>query len=144
MVLSQPYWLLCLLALPVLWWVLKRVGQFGHTRIDNVPQSRGGRLLMGLPRIVLALSFLALCLAMARPQRIYYESTNHVEGRDIVIAIDKSGSMSGELPGPMPSSIVGETDLGRDIQPVPKKPVDPSAQIPGTDPAADANRHTRI
>jgi Mg-chelatase subunit ChlD len=122
MVLSQPYWLLCLLALPVIWWSMKRIGKFGHSHLDNVPKS--GSFLTALPRLVLALSFIALCVALARPQRIYYESMSKVEGRDIVIAIDKSGSMSSPLPGELPASVTGQTDLDRDIPPIPKKPAD--------------------
>jgi Ca-activated chloride channel family protein len=114
-----------LLALPVIWWSMKRIGKFGHSQLDNVPKS--GSFLTALPRLVLALSFIALCVALARPQRIYYESTSKVEGRDIVIAIDKSGSMSSPLPGELPAAVTGQTDLDRDIPPIPKKPDDGAA-----------------
>lgn len=145
MVLSQPYWLLCVLILPIIWWTMQRVGKFGHTKLDNVPRTRN--TLTVLPRLVLALSFIALCVALARPQRVYYESTNHVEGRDIVIAIDKSGSMASPLPGALPPSVTQENELDRDIPAIPKapaKPSDPASAANGIDPDTNYSGPTRI
>jgi len=107
-------WLLAILLLPVLWIALRRVGKFGITRVDAAPVSYGSRFLLVLPRVLLALSFVALCLALARPQRVYFEADQSTQSRDIIIAVDRSGSMGAPMPGEMPTSIVGETDLDRE------------------------------
>src|SRR5471032_2131711 len=114
MVLSQPLWLFAILLLPVLWFALRRVGKFGLPQVDAAPVSFGSRFLLVLPRLLLALSFVALCLALARPQRVYFEADQSTQSRDIIIAVDRSGSMSTPMPGEMPKSIVGETDLDRE------------------------------
>jgi hypothetical protein len=114
MVLSQPLWLLAILVLPVLWFVLRRVGKFGLPRVDQAPVGVGSRFFVVLPRLLLALSFIALCLALARPQRVYYEPNQSVQARDIIIAVDRSGSMGAPIPGELPKSVVGETDLDRE------------------------------
>jgi len=114
MVLSQPLWLLAILVLPVLWFVLRRVGKFGLPRVDQASVGVGSRFFVVLPRLLLALSFIALCLALARPQRVYYEPNQSVQARDIIIAVDRSGSMGAPIPGELPKSVVGETELDRE------------------------------
>jgi len=134
MVLSQPLWLLAILFLPVLWFALKRVGKFGLPRIDATAVSFGSRFLLVLPRMLLALSFIALCLALARPQRVYFDADQTTQSRDIIIAVDRSGSMGTSMPGDMPKSIVGETDLDREYpgktdDKDPTKQADPAQQL---------------
>lgn len=114
MVFSQPLWLAALLVLPAIWLFFRRRGKVGITRVDNLKTGIGSRTLMILPKVLFALGFVALCLALARPQRVYFESDQTEKARDIVIAVDKSGSMGSPITGPLPRSVVGVTDLDRD------------------------------
>ena len=114
MVLSQPLWLLAILVLPVLWFVLKRIGRFGLPRVDANRIGFGSRFLQILPRLLFSLAFIALCVALARPQRVLLEADQTVQARDIIIAVDRSGSMGAPIPGDLPKSVVGETELDRE------------------------------
>ncbi|MBP6592224.1 MAG: VWA domain-containing protein [Candidatus Obscuribacter sp.] len=114
MIFAHPEWLYAILLLPVSWFLFKRRGKVGATTLSGIKTKIGSRIIMILPKLLLSLGFVALCLALARPQEIFYESDTTVKARDIVIAVDKSGSMSSTIRGPLPTSSVGETDLDRD------------------------------
>lgn len=137
MVLSQPLWLLAILVLPVLWFVLKRIGRFGLPSVDSNRVGVGSRFLQILPRLLLSLAFIALCVALARPQRVLLEADQTVQARDIIIAVDRSGSMGAPIPGDPPKSVVGETELdreypGKTANKDPTKPVGTSGR-PGSE-----------
>ena len=101
MTFAHPYFLLLLLLLPVLaWWRGKRGRQaaFLYSSVDllkgvsNIHRSSAGRWLPLLRWLALALFILGL----ARPQRIDTETTQKASGVDIVVALDRSGSMISE------------------------------------------------
>ncbi|HMJ88306.1 MAG TPA: VWA domain-containing protein [Candidatus Acidoferrum sp.] len=98
---QHPWWLLALLALPVLAWLRGRRGTrpaFLYSSvalvkgIERSARSRAGAFLMAIRWIALALFIIAL----ARPQKTESETSIRASGVDIVIAIDLSGSMESE------------------------------------------------
>jgi Ca-activated chloride channel homolog len=98
---QHPWFLLALLALPLLAWLRGRKGArpafvySSVTLLKNVSRtsrSRAGALLHSLRWLALALFIVAL----ARPQRTQTETSVRASGVDIVIALDLSGSMESE------------------------------------------------
>ena len=98
---AHPYFLLLLLLLPVLAWWRGRRGQqaaFLYSSVDllkgvaDIHRSSAGRLLPLLRWLALALFIVGL----ARPQHIDTETTQKASGVDIVVALDRSGSMISE------------------------------------------------
>ncbi len=98
---QHPWWLLALLALPVLAWLRGKRGvrpAFLYSSvalvkgIERSARSRVGAFLMALRWIALAL----VIVALARPQKTESETSVRASGVDIVIAIDLSGSMESE------------------------------------------------
>ena len=125
MLFASPEWLWAALLLPVFWFVLRRRGKIGSTHVGSLGKRPGSRILIYLPGVMLSLGFLALVVAMARPQEVFYDSDVTVKARDIIIAVDKSGSMSSPISGPLPRSVVGVTDLDREWPGKPPKPNTP-------------------
>jgi len=99
---ANPYLLLLILLLPILyWWKGKRGGQqpaFLYSSvqllrgISGLRRSRAGAILVGLRWLTLGL----LVLALAHPQHGEGETTVRAGGIDIVVALDLSGSMAAE------------------------------------------------
>ena len=99
MTFAQPLWLLLLLLLPVLAWVYRRAALQRHVALQVSRQQamRGVKTwvvyarkwIQGLRWIVLAL----IILAMARPQKKWYEEKIEAESIDIMLVIDVSASM---------------------------------------------------
>ena len=98
---QHPWFLLALLALPLLAWLRGRRGArpaFLYSsvtllkHVSKSSRSRAGALLHALRWVALA-----LCLAaLARPQKTQTESSIRASGVDIIIALDLSGSMESE------------------------------------------------
>jgi Ca-activated chloride channel family protein len=97
---AQPYWLLLMLIIPALiayyWW--KNKHQFASLQLSGVDwvksvqpnfKTRFRALPFALRMIALAL----LIIVMARPQTSNRQKQVHIEGIDIMLAIDISGSM---------------------------------------------------
>src|SRR5687767_4534350 len=98
---AHPWFLLGLLALPVLAWLRGSPGAraaFVYSSVDLVrqlaaqPRSRAGRFLLMFRWLALALFIIAL----ARPQLAESEEVINASGVDIVVALDLSGSMESE------------------------------------------------
>jgi len=101
MTFAQPYFLLLLLAVPLLAWLRGRHGRraaflyssVGLLRgISGATRSRSGGFLAALRWLALAL----LIVALARPQIGEGEATIKASGIDIVVAVDLSTSMLAE------------------------------------------------
>jgi Ca-activated chloride channel family protein len=99
--LAHPWFLLLLLALPVVAWCRGRQGKpaaFLYSSVQlvkgvsNLGRSNAGRMLAALRWLALAL----FIVGMARPQFVASETTTKASGIDIVLAIDLSGSMESE------------------------------------------------
>ena len=91
-------WLLLLVPLTILWYILRHKKQEapmefsytnGFTKLPKTWKSYLRHLLFALKMAALAL----LIVALARPQSSSTNSTSNVEGIDIVMAMDVSGSM---------------------------------------------------
>jgi Ca-activated chloride channel family protein len=98
---AHPWFLLLLLAVPVLAWWHGRRGRraaFLYSSVEllkgvsDMTRSAAGRVLPLLRWLALAL----LIVALARPQWMESETTQKASGVDIVLAIDLSGSMESE------------------------------------------------
>jgi Mg-chelatase subunit ChlD len=150
---SQPIWFSALLLIPAFWLFLRRRGKVGLTHLNGLSNGFGSRFLLILPKIIFTLAFIALVGALARPQRVYYEADESMNSRDIVITVDKSGSMNSPVTGQMPPHTAPETDLDRDFPGMPNSTVNaPPATVTspygagngGYDEQQDPNSVTRI
>src|SRR5438876_2112042 len=101
MTFDQPYFLLLLLLLPLVAWLMGKVGfqpAFLYSPVQlvrgitGITRSRAGSILLKLRWLALSLFILAL----ARPQLGEGETKVTASGIDIVVAIDLSGSMGSE------------------------------------------------
>ncbi|MCB0650591.1 MAG: VWA domain-containing protein [Saprospiraceae bacterium] len=94
----HPYFLSLLLLVPLLvfWYIRQLTKRYASMRMpamDNFSASSiRGRLQVILP-ILRALAFIALVIALARPQKSLREEDIKAEGIDIMMAIDLSSSM---------------------------------------------------
>ncbi len=99
MTFAQPFWLLLLLLLPVLAWAYRRAALQRHVvlQVSRQQAMRGVKTwvvyarkwIQGLRWIVLAL----IILAMARPQKKWYEDKIEADAIDIMLVMDVSPSM---------------------------------------------------
>lgn len=95
----NPEFFLLLLLLPLVgyWYLRRRRRHYATLRMPSLESVRGfrsirGRLRTALP-VLRALSFVALVVAMARPQEVLKEEEVEAEGIDIMMALDLSSSM---------------------------------------------------
>ncbi len=101
MTFGQPYFLLLLLLLPVMFWLKGKQGQppaFVYSSVQlvrgilNVSRTRSGAFLAALRWLTLAL----LIIALAQPRLTQSETKVTASGVDIAVALDMSGSMASE------------------------------------------------
>lgn len=132
MVLANPLWLTLLLLVPVAWFLFRRKGFVGFSDVRRLgtAQGMGSRFFHMIPHLLLALAFVALTVALARPQKVHVLSGESFKARDIIIAVDKSGSMGGTLAGEMPERTTAETDLDKEMPPRPPRKDMPQARDP--------------
>lgn len=122
MVLAYPFWLTLLLIIPVLWLVFRRKGALGYSDVRLTVGSSGSKILYYLPLVVTSLSIAALSVALARPQRLHVEAEQTIKARDIMIAVDISGSMGAPFAGEIPK-LEKIPEIDNDIPPrPPRKP----------------------
>jgi Ca-activated chloride channel family protein len=95
-------WLLLLVVavVPLLWLQRRRQSAIGHSGIGIHKNVRSIPIVGRLPAIFLCLAFVALVAALARPVIPEVSENRTIDTRDICIAVDISGSMSGALPPP--------------------------------------------
>ena len=98
---KTPWALLMLLAVPLVYWVLllmrrRRVPTLAHTTTGLMSRLRQGLFsqLSCLPAVLRVVALTLLVFALARPQTRDRGSRVEVEGIDIMIALDLSGSMN--------------------------------------------------
>jgi Mg-chelatase subunit ChlD len=126
MTFSQPLWLLALLLVPVYWLFFSRRGKLGLTHVNGLGNGFGARFLMFLPKLLYTLALIALVGALARPQRVYFEADDSIKARDIIITVDKSGSMGSQVTGDAPKRTAPDTDLDKDFPGMPKSTLPPA------------------
>jgi hypothetical protein len=104
---DQQYFLLLILLVPLLLFWHLRQPRLGHSRLSVHSSLPNLRLVSKLPAISLALAMIAIVCALARPVTYNTIETQTVDSRDIVVAVDNSGSMD--------SQISTSTNCGGDI-----------------------------
>jgi Ca-activated chloride channel homolog len=101
MTFGHPYFLLLLLALPILGWLKGKQGKppaFVYSSVQlvrgilNVTRTRSGAFLAAMRWLILAL----LIIALAQPRLTRSETKITASGVDIAVALDMSGSMASE------------------------------------------------
>lgn len=94
MTFSEPLWFLLALALPLLFFVRKR-GYLGFSDSSLLGDSpRWLRILTKLPMIFMVSALVFMIVALARPQIPGEPENRTIPGRDIILAVDISFSMS--------------------------------------------------
>lgn len=111
---SQPWWLLGLLALLLLYRTFRSRQFLPTSNAVMLPKSSSADRMAKLPTQCFFLMMASLIIALAGPQRYQSEATETVMGRDIVLAVDISGSMGAK----MPNKPQGERPKGYYDQPV--------------------------
>ncbi len=82
-------------ALP--WLLLRRKGYVGYSDVRLAKSIGASNLLHLIPIILLSLGFAALSFALARPQNVQVITSQTIKARDIIVAVDKSGSSGSPL-----------------------------------------------
>lgn len=102
MTFAQPLWFMALLALPV-FWLLRSKGHlsFSDNRLLSRP-SRASKFLSVAPTVLGSLTIALLAVALARPQVPGPPIPRTIPGRDIMMAVDISLSMSFPFKGELP------------------------------------------
>ena len=96
---AHPWWLLTLLLLPLPLLLFRNRGHVGFSDNRLLPKQRLSRIITLLPRILTSATLALLMVALARPQVAGPPNTRTIIGRDIMIAVDISFSMSAEFQG---------------------------------------------
>lgn len=133
MVLAHPFWLFILLLLPLPWILFRAKGYIGFSDERLTFGTAGSSMLYRLPLVLVSIAIVFISIALARPQRLKVESTETIKGRDIVIAVDISGSMGGRFEGEIPKD-TKDPQLDKELPPRPErtpKPGEPPPQKKG-------------
>jgi hypothetical protein len=95
---AHPWALLLIPLFFILFFLFRReTRSVGYSSTVNLNEARGlGKVLLRLPRRFLLFAALFASIAIARPQTSYQEVESVVQGREIILAIDASFSMTGE------------------------------------------------
>lgn len=95
---ANPWALLLIPLFFLLLFLFRRERRYvGYSSITNLNEARGfGKVLLRLPRRFLLFAVLLASVAIARPQTSYHETEFAVQGREMILAIDTSFSMTGE------------------------------------------------
>ncbi|MBX9942044.1 MAG: VWA domain-containing protein [Candidatus Obscuribacterales bacterium] len=99
----------------------RRRKSYGHTQVATQKNLRSMFILSRLPIICLSAFLVLLCLAIARPVVPESKTTQTMQTRDFMIAVDISGSMDSDIADPDQKALVGDpntTQLGEDGKPV--------------------------
>jgi Ca-activated chloride channel family protein len=94
--LASPWWLLLLVAAPLLVWLHHHRTALGALTYSALPASSAGAWRLHLPFYSRLFALACLVCALARPQLGYAWEENLTEGIDIEIVLDVSGSMGAE------------------------------------------------
>lgn len=114
----NPGAFLLLLILPIIWAWLRKREQFVKLRFSTLAgfgkaTSIRAKLNIWLPNTLRILTFMALVIALARPQAIFEEQVVEAQGIDIIISMDISSSMLSE--DFQPNRLVASQKLAADF-----------------------------
>lgn len=143
MIFLQPLWFLLLLLLPVPWLLLR---QKGHLGFSSATLLKGARTNKGLRKVSLALfslAVIAFAIALARPQMRGEDGTQVIKSRDIIVAVDYSGSMTGRFEGKVLPPEKGDSELDKELPIRPKPPQSASDAGYGYGDSADSEKGNR-
>jgi Ca-activated chloride channel family protein len=115
MMFMHPIWFLALALLPVAWFVFRPKTYIGHSNVVLVDRSVKQTWLHKIPFVLFSLAFIALVFALANPQARVQQGKNTIKSRDIILAVDISGSMSEVFDGKVPEKETGETELDKEF-----------------------------
>lgn len=132
MVIAHPFWLLLLILVPLPWLLLRRKGFVGYSDVRLARNIKGSSVIHAVPMLLLSLAAASLIVAIAQPQRLHISSAETLKARDIIIAVDKSGSMGSPFQGQIPPRASGDTELDKELPPRP-----PRKRQPGEGPAGN-------
>lgn len=95
---ANPWVLLFIPLFSLLLFLFRKERRYvGYSSTANLDEIRGfGRFLMHLPRRFLFIAVIFASVAIARPQTSYQETEFAVQGRETILAIDTSFSMTGK------------------------------------------------
>ena len=122
MILAQPLWLALLLLVPLPWLLFRRKGYVGYSDVRLAKTIGASNWLHLIPMVLLSLGFVALSIALAQPQKVQVLTSETIKARDIIIAVDRSGSMGAHFEGTIPERQTGNSELDREFPTRPKKP----------------------
>lgn len=92
--LTEPFWLWLVLAGPALVIFRKRLRiSFAHTSTSIHKNARTADWTGRIVALLLAVSWVSFCIALAKPRLVHQEMRRTLSARDFVIGIDRSGSM---------------------------------------------------
>lgn len=140
MILLHPMWLVLLLLLPLPWLYLRRKDYLGYSDVRLVDGARGNRFLQSVPPALITIALALLVVCLARPQVRQEDATQTVKSRDIIFAVDISGSMTSKFEGEIPKPEKGNADLDKDLPPLPAKRAGDSGYSSGNSPDPDAGK----
>lgn len=130
MIWMHPLWLAALLLLPLPWLFLRRRESVPFSDNRLLGSARGNRWLHRLPLAAFTIAMALVVVSLARPQVREESPTQVIQSRDIIIAVDISGSMGGLFDGEIPKADGPKGELDKDFPGMPKpKPgqrVDPN------------------
>lgn len=95
----NTWWLYLLPLLPLPLLLLRQRGYVGFSNNDLLPEQRRPRWVTWIPKVLSLLTAALVLLALARPQVAGPPTTRTIIGRDIIVAVDISFSMSTEFKG---------------------------------------------
>lgn len=97
---AEPLWLLLLAAVPLLWFIPRRPIHLGHSGV-GLSDERAGELryLQRLPLTLVSAALVCFSFSLAGPRVYKSEEPRQILARDIMVAVDISGSMGSQLPG---------------------------------------------
>lgn len=139
MVLMHPLWLLALLMLPLPWLFLRRKEHLPHSNVSMLGTA-GGAWLRRIPLAAFTIGLALLIVCLARPQLREDEARQTIMSRDIIVAVDISGSMGAGFVGEIPKVPGGNPELDKALPPPPKKKPNPNDpySVPGSGRRIDA------
>ena len=116
-----PLWLLALLVLPLPWFYLRRREHLPHSNVGMLARVGGGWLRrVPLAAFTIGLGLLIVCLA--RPQVREDAGSQTIMSRDIIVAVDISGSMGSPFDGDIPPIEKGKNpQLDKELPPLPPR-----------------------